>query len=53
MKTNSQVDQGRRKPYIKPEIIEELALETRAGSPLGVPNPLDFLNDSNPLNNGE
>jgi len=31
----------RRKPYTKPEIIHELALETRAGSPLGVPDPFD------------
>ena len=28
-----------RKPYAKPEIIHELELETRAGSPLGIPNP--------------
>lgn len=25
-----------RKPYTKPEIVHELALESRAGSPLGV-----------------
>jgi len=30
-----------RKPYARPEIIHELALETRAGSPLGVPDPFD------------
>jgi len=29
-----------RKPYAKPEIIHELELETRAGSPLGMPDPL-------------
>ena len=32
-----------RKPYAKPEIIHELELETRAGSPLGMPDPLDPL----------
>ena len=30
-----------RKPYTKPEIIHELELETRAGSPLGIPDLLD------------
>ncbi|HZD56716.1 MAG TPA: hypothetical protein VE136_08340 [Anaerolineales bacterium] len=30
-----------RKEYVKPEIIHELELETRAGSPLGG-NPFDF-----------
>lgn len=32
-----------RKPYAKPEIIYELELETRAGSPLSVPDPFDPL----------
>ena len=32
-----------RKPYTKPEIIHELELETRAGSPLGIPDPFDPL----------
>ena len=32
-----------RKPYAKPEIIVELELETRAGSPLGIPDPFDPL----------
>ena len=32
-----------RKPYIKPEIIFDLKLETRAGSPLRLPDPLDPL----------
>ena len=32
-----------RKPYAKPEIIHELELETRAGSPLGMPDPFDPL----------
>jgi hypothetical protein len=31
-----------RKPYSPPEIIHELELETRAGSPLGLPDPLDL-----------
>jgi len=31
-----------RKPYASPEIIAEMDLETRAGSPLpGVPDPFD------------
>jgi hypothetical protein len=30
------------KPYSKPEILHELELETRAGSPLGLPDPLDL-----------
>lgn len=34
---------ARRKPYVKPEIIHELELETRAGSPLGMPDPFDPL----------
>ena len=32
-----------RKPYTKPEIIHELELETRAGSPLGIPDLFDPL----------
>jgi hypothetical protein len=37
-----------RKPYIKPEILHELVLETRAGSPLqSVPDPLrEILRDN-------
>lgn len=27
--------------YRRPQILHELELETRAGSPLGIPNPLD------------
>lgn len=30
-----------RKPYRRPAILHELQLETRAGSPLGIPDPLD------------
>jgi hypothetical protein len=37
-----EVQPGTRKPYAKPEIIHELALETRAGTPLVV-DPLDPL----------
>ena len=29
-----------RQPYIKPAIAHELRLETRAGTPLGMPDPL-------------
>jgi hypothetical protein len=37
-----QEDTSLRKPYIKPEIVHELELETRAGSPLGLPDPSDL-----------
>lgn len=32
-----------RKPYSKPEILHEIELETRAGSPLGSPDVLPDL----------
>lgn len=32
-----------RKEYIKPEIVHELDLETRAGSPVGFDDPFDLL----------
>jgi len=32
-----------KKAYAKPEIIHELELETRAGSPLSIPNPFDMF----------
>ena len=35
-----------RKTYTKPEIIHELELETRAGSPIP-PSPFDVLNPGN------
>jgi len=35
------VNTDNRKPYVKPEILHELMLETRAGSPLQpLPEPL-------------
>lgn len=34
-------DTDGRKPYNAPAITHELALETRAGSPLGMLNPFD------------
>jgi hypothetical protein len=37
-----QEETSQRKPYTKPEIVHELELETRAGSPLGLPDPLDL-----------
>jgi hypothetical protein len=37
-----QIDTKDRKPYTPPEIVHELELETRAGSPLGLPDPLDL-----------
>ena len=33
----------RRKPYAKPELIHELELETRAGTPLSIHDQLDPL----------
>jgi hypothetical protein len=33
-----------RKSYTQPMIVFETELETRAGSPLGLPDPLDPLN---------
>lgn len=39
----AEVQPGTRKPYSKPEIIHELELETRAGSPLGMPDPFHPL----------
>ena len=38
-----EVQPKRRKPYAKPEIIHELELETRAGSPLAPPDVFDPL----------
>lgn len=40
-KTSSQ-DANSRKNYAKPEIVHEMELETRAGSPLGLPSPFDL-----------
>ena len=40
---NVEVQPKARKPYTKPEIIHELELETRAGSPLGMPDLFDPL----------
>ncbi|GAB4529687.1 MAG: hypothetical protein Fur0018_16450 [Anaerolineales bacterium] len=37
----NQYDHSEHKPYEKPAIVHELELETRAGSPLGLPNPFD------------
>jgi hypothetical protein len=39
---NIQEDTSLRKPYTIPEIVYELELETRAGSPLGFPDALDL-----------
>jgi hypothetical protein len=44
-KTPSQ-DANPRKLYVKPEIVHELELETRAGSPLGLPSPFDLPGSS-------
>lgn len=41
--TRPEVQTDQRRLYIKPEITHELDLETRAGSPLGAPDPLDLL----------
>lgn len=37
----NEVQPEARKSYISPAIIHELDLETRAGSPLGLPDPLN------------
>lgn len=34
--------EAERKPYSKPQIVHEMDLETKAGSPLSLPKPLDF-----------
>ena len=31
-----------RKPYEEPAVVYESTLEVRAGSPLGIPDPLDL-----------
>lgn len=36
-----------RKNYVSPAIVHELDLETRAGSPLGMPDPMN-LDGTNP-----
>jgi hypothetical protein len=33
--------QQERKPYEEPAVVYESSLEVRAGSPLGIPDPLD------------
>ncbi len=38
-----------KKPYAKPKILHELELETRAGSPLDMPNPFDPFGMLDPL----
>ena len=43
MQPSSEGNPEERKPYTKPEIVHELDLEVRAGSPL-MPDPLDPLN---------
>ena len=36
-------EEKERKTYIKPEVVEELELETRAGSPIpSIPDPLNL-----------
>jgi hypothetical protein len=41
MDTNEKLTETK-KVYAKPSISQELELETRAGSPLGFPNPLNL-----------
>ena len=44
MDQNRIVDQQNRlKVYVKPEIVYELELETRAGSPIGMGDPFHLL----------
>jgi hypothetical protein len=35
-------DEQDKKPYVKPEIIEDLELETRAGTPITSGDPLEL-----------
>lgn len=32
-----------RKPYEQPAVVYEAALEVRAGTPMGIPDPLDLF----------
>lgn len=41
-----------RKPYSKPVILQELDLETRAGSILGIPSPFDLTDPAAPGTDG-
>jgi len=44
MKTENTMDEMQeRKVYASPAIVHELELETRAGSPLGMPDEFDSL----------
>lgn len=38
--TSRRVSESTKKEYAKPEVIHELELETRAGSPLSIPGDL-------------
>ena len=40
--------ENERRLYAKPEIVKELELETRAGSPMGIPDPLNLRSDEFP-----
>lgn len=43
-------EEAERKPYTKPEIIHEIDLEIRAGTPVpGMPNGGDPTNPLNPI----
>jgi hypothetical protein len=42
-----------RKPYIKPAIVQELDLEVRAGSALGLPDPFNLTDPSAPAPEGD
>lgn len=47
------MENDERKPYSKPGIIQELDLETRAGSILGIPNPVDLTDPAAPGTDGD
>jgi hypothetical protein len=34
-----------RKPYEEPAVVYEAAMEVRAGSPVGIPDPLDLMGE--------
>jgi hypothetical protein len=42
-RSNTMDNSEPRKEYVKPEILHELELETRAGSPVGLDDPFNLL----------
>jgi len=48
LEERAEIEARMRKPYTPPKLILELELETRAGSPLGLPDPFDPLGQGLP-----